>query len=80
MKKELSDKISKLSIRNQNCFYYRLQDILNDKHESFSYGLSGKDYAVLSQEKLENVEEKVYEEMFGEKKDPLKEKVFISLN
>lgn len=80
MKKELSDKISKLSVRNQNCFYYRLHDVLNDKHESFLYGLSEKDYANLPQEKVENVEKKVYEEMFGEKKDPPKLKAIISLN
>jgi len=80
MKKELSDRISKLSVRNQNCFYYRLHDILNDRKESFTYGLSGKDYVNLPQEKLENVEEKVYEELFGEKKDPPKLKAIISLN
>ena len=80
MKKELSDKISKLSIRNQNCFYCRLYDILNNRQESFTYGLSGKDYTTLPQEKVEKIEEKVYEEMFGEKINPQKIKSIISLN
>jgi len=72
MNSNLCGKIATLSPQNQNCFYKRLYDIFNDRYSSLMYGMKSEDYNILPKEKVENVEEKLYKEMF-EKNDEKKE-------
>jgi hypothetical protein len=70
MKKELCDKIDSLSGPDTIKYYRRLNNVLNDRYSSFLYGgMDNKDYANFSvdksaHDKLEIIEQKVYEEMF----------------
>jgi len=64
MDSNLCGKISALSPQDQNCFYKRLCDILNDRYSSLMYGMTSKDFNILPKKKVESVEEKLYKEMF----------------
>lgn len=66
MKESLKNKLIYLSPKENNSFYNRLCNILESHYNSFVYGgISDKEYPDPPKEKLEKVEERVYNEMFG---------------
>jgi hypothetical protein len=69
MKEELALKINSLSLNNQRSFYERLYNVLDDRLSCILYGLTKSDYVSLPKEKVERVEEKLYNEMFEIKKN-----------
>ena len=66
MDKKLSERLNSLPLKERRRFYRRLMDVLNDRYSSFVYGgISKKEYATLPKEKVERVENIIYQELFG---------------
>jgi hypothetical protein len=61
----VSSKICSLSKEKRCYFNKRLMEVLNDKYSCFVYGgINRKEYASLSQDKIEKVKINLYKEMF----------------
>ena len=65
MTKTINEKIGDLSSKDQERFWSELDLVVGDRYTSAKYGLIGKDYAFLPSEKVQEVKEKLYQEMFG---------------
>jgi hypothetical protein len=68
MNSNLCNKLDSLSPKDRSCFFNKVAGILSDEVCScYFYGLSREEYVNPPKEKIEAVEERIYEEMFGSK-------------
>ena len=71
MNPTLANKLNELPCSDRKKFVAQRDIILNDRVYAAKYGLTEDDYNNLPKEKIEEVENILYNELFG-KKDPLK--------
>ena len=65
MDKRLNEKINSLPLRDKGKFYSRLYDTLSDRNSCLMYGIGDEDYANPSLAQINNLGEKLYDEMFN---------------
>jgi hypothetical protein len=66
---DLDGKIKTLSQEDRYKFSFELDQILNDRGSASHYGIVGRDYECLPPEKVKEAKEKLYREMFENKKE-----------
>jgi hypothetical protein len=66
MNNNLSDKLNSLSPKERYCFFKRLNNVLNDRYSCFVYGgTNNNEYSSMPKEKIEEIKNNLYEEMFN---------------
>lgn len=76
MNKELCDKLNALPIEERKMFSKELNLILNDRTSAAMYGIIGEDYNKLPLEKVEEVEEKLYHNLFESNNNSINSSLF----